>query len=124
MNIISDHPVFKSLPELFEFLVETIEAVQYQPEQFIFKEGSKATHLYILEDGQCEVLVKGPVLKKEIFVKDIEPGSIFGEVALINGLRRTASVRSKVHCTVGAITEESFFELIRYFPEVKNRMKE
>jgi CRP-like cAMP-binding protein len=57
-------------------------------------------------------------------VKDIEPGSIFGEVALINGLRRTASVRSKVHCTVGAITEESFFELIRYFPEVKNRMKE
>ena len=63
-------------------------------------------------------------MKKEIFVKDIDPGSIFGEVALINGLRRTASVRSKVHCTVGAITEESFFELIRYFPEVKNRMKE
>lgn len=63
-------------------------------------------------------------MKKEVFVKDIDPGSIFGEVALINGLRRTASVRSKVHCTVGAITEESFFELIRYFPEVKNRMKE
>ena len=51
MNIISDHPVFKSLPELFEFLVESIEAVQYQPEQFIFKEGSKPTHFYILEDG-------------------------------------------------------------------------
>jgi CRP-like cAMP-binding protein len=70
------------------------------------------------------VLVKGTVLKKEIYVRDIEPGNIFGEVALINGKRRTASVRSKVHCTVGAITEESFGELIRYFPEVKNRMKE
>jgi len=80
--------------------------------------------LYVLEDGSCEVLVKGTVLKKEIYVREIEPGNIFGEVALINGLRRTASVRSKVHCTVGAISEESFGELIRYFPEVKNRMKE
>jgi CRP-like cAMP-binding protein len=57
-------------------------------------------------------------------VRDIEPGNIFGEVALINGLRRTASVRSKVHCTVGAISDENFEELIRHFPEVKNRMKE
>lgn len=80
--------------------------------------------MYILEDGSCEVLVKGTVLKKEIYVRDIEPGNIFGEVALINGLRRTASVRSKVHCTVGAISDENFEELIRYFPEVKNRMKE
>ena len=80
--------------------------------------------MYVLEDGSCEVLVKGTVLKKEIYVRDIDAGNIFGEVALINGLRRTASVRSKVHCTVGAISEESFGELIRYFPEVKNRMKE
>ena len=59
------------------------------------------------------MLVKGTVLKKEIYVRDIEPGNIFGEVALINGLRRTASVRTKVQCTVGAITEEKFGELIK-----------
>ena len=59
------------------------------------------------------MLVKGTVLKKEIYVRDIEPGNIFGEVALINGLRRTASVRTKVHCTVGAITEEKYGELIK-----------
>lgn len=80
--------------------------------------------MYILEEGSCEVLVKGSVLRKEIFVREIEAGNIFGEVALLNGLRRTASIRSRVHCTVGAITEETFNELVRYFPEVKNRMKE
>lgn len=80
--------------------------------------------MYILEEGSCEVLVKGSVLRKEIFVREIEAGNIFGEVAIINGLRRTASVRSRVHCTVGTITEETFNELVRYFPEVKNRMKE
>lgn len=103
LNIVQAHPVFTSLPELFDFLLESIEAVQYMPEQYIFKEGAKASHLYLLENGQCEVLVKGSVLRKEIQVREIEPGCIFGEVALINGIRRTASVRSKVHCTVGAI---------------------
>ena len=32
MNIISDHAVFKGLPELFDFIVESIEAVSYMPE--------------------------------------------------------------------------------------------
>jgi CRP-like cAMP-binding protein len=68
--------------------------------------------MFILEDGQCEVLVKGSVIKQEIFVRDLEPGSIFGEVALMNGMRRTASVRSKMHCTVGALNEEAFSELL------------
>jgi CRP-like cAMP-binding protein len=80
--------------------------------------------MYILEEGSCEVLVKGSVLKKEILVRYIEPGSIFGEVAFLTGLRRTASVRSRVHCTVGAIKEETFNELVRNFPEVRNHMKE
>jgi CRP-like cAMP-binding protein len=57
-------------------------------------------------------------------VRDLEPGTVFGEIALLNGFRRTASVRSKVHCTVGAFTEEIFNELVKNFPEVKNSMKE
>ena len=80
--------------------------------------------MYILEEGACEVLVKGSVIKKEVFVRDIEPGSIFGEVALLNGLRRTASVLSRIHCTVGALSEETFNELVRNFPEVRNHMQE
>lgn len=50
--------------------------------------------MYILSQGQCEVLVKDHI-KKESFVRDIDPGMLFGEVALIYGTKRTASVRSK-----------------------------
>jgi CRP-like cAMP-binding protein len=72
------------------------------------KEGQKATNMYILEQGNCEVLVKGSLTKKEQFVRDLGPGSIFGELALLHGNRRTASVRSKDCCTVGCLNEESF----------------
>jgi len=40
---------------------------------------------------------------KETFIKDIGPGVIFGEIALIFNTPRTATIRSKQHCTLAAI---------------------
>ena len=50
--------------------------------------------MYILAQGQCEVLVRDET-KKEVFVRDLYPGTLFGEVALLFKTRRTASVISK-----------------------------
>ncbi len=55
---------------------------------------------------------------------ELVPGSMFGEVALIFGTRRTASVRSKDQCTVGALSEEIFFELCREFPDISEKIKQ
>lgn len=79
--------------------------------------------MYILESGHCEVLVKGPLNKKESFVRDINPGELFGEVALLFGTRRTASVRSKDHCTVAVLSDEIFYQMLENFPELKLRLK-
>jgi CRP-like cAMP-binding protein len=59
--------------------------------------------MYMLEQGMCEVLVMGDGKNKETFIKDIGPGVIFGEVALLYDIPRTASVRSKQHCTLASI---------------------
>jgi CRP-like cAMP-binding protein len=49
---------------------------------------------------------------------------MFGEIALVYKIRRTASVRSKDQCTVGVLSEENFEEMCRQFPEVENRLKD
>jgi len=41
--------VFGGISEIYDFILENIEARQFQSEQFIIKEGQKATHMYILE---------------------------------------------------------------------------
>jgi CRP-like cAMP-binding protein len=56
--------------------------------------------MYILAQGQCEVLVKDQ-FKREAYVHDIMPGQLFGEVALLFRTKRTASVRCRDHCTIG-----------------------
>jgi len=36
---------------------------------------------------------------------------LFGEVALIAQVRRTASVKSKNYCTLAALVEENFYDM-------------
>jgi CRP-like cAMP-binding protein len=53
-------------------------------------------------------------------VKNLNPGNLFGEVGLLYKTKRTASVRCKNQCTVGAIESEAFHELVRNYPEIEN----
>jgi CRP-like cAMP-binding protein len=58
--------------------------------------------------------------KKENFVREIQQGQMFGEVALLYKTKRTASVKSKNNlCTVGALNEDYFLELLQNFPELE-----
>jgi CRP-like cAMP-binding protein len=62
--------------------------------------------------------------RKETFVHELNPGDMFGEVGLIFQTKRTASVKSKDQCTIGAINEEIFAELCKEFPEIIEKMKQ
>lgn len=63
-------------------------------------------------------------LKKDIFVRDLNPGMLFGEVALLFETKRTASVRIKDQSTVGALSQENFIELCLEHPEIEKRLRE
>ena len=93
------------------------------PEQFIVKQGHKATHMYFIAQGNCEVLVRNE-FKKEVFVADLSPGCLFGEVALLFEAKRTASVRIKDQSTIGALSFENFNELCISYPEIEKRLRE
>ena len=71
LNMIQEHPVFGGISEIYDFILDNIEPRQFQSEQFIIKEGQKATHMYILEQGTCEILVKGQISRKDVVVKEI-----------------------------------------------------
>lgn len=114
--------IFSENPDIIAYLVANIEALQFEPEEYIIKQGSKPTHMYILASGSGEVLVRDQH-RKEVFVREIVPGDIFGEVALLFKTRRTASIKAKERCTVGALSADNFIDLLSTFPEVENWMR-
>jgi CRP-like cAMP-binding protein len=76
-----------------------------------------------LESGHCETLVKGSLSKIDVVVNELHAGDIFGEISLLFNTKRYESARSKDHCTIGAMNSEAFQEMIKLFPEIKNRLK-
>lgn len=81
-NVISNMPAFKNPPEVIEFIVQNLETWQFMAEDYILRQGEKASHIFFLAQGVCEVLVRDEN-QKEVFVRDLHSGSMFGEVGLV-----------------------------------------
>jgi len=82
---------------------------------FIFREGEQGDTAYVVESGVVE-LVK---FTGEDYVTLVEvfTGTLFGEMAIIDGSPRSASARAKEECTLKEITEEQLKAYMSRSPE-------
>ena len=101
-----DHPGVKTLPAGMT----------------LFRAGEPADFVYILVDGQANLLVGKTIV--EVAVR----GNLLGEIALIDGKPRSATVVTRTQCRVLPIDASQFDALIRELPSfsyyVMNAMAE
>ena len=78
----------------------------------LVKEGDEAVAFYVVCEGQLEV-VKGVGQKGERVVGTLNPGDFFGEMALLDGFPRAASVRAATDCECLVLTRWDFLAEVR-----------
>jgi hypothetical protein len=88
--------------------------------EYLFREGEIGTEMYILQDGQVEILKTLGGEDKQLAV--LEKGDFFGEMSLLEDLPRTASARTLVPCKVLKINGTTFDQMLRSNPEIAVRM--
>ncbi len=71
-----------------------------------FREGEQGSSMYILLEG------KVVVSKSEVELTTLQPGAHFGEMALIERARRSATVSARTDCAVLMIDREAFYGLL------------
>jgi DnaJ like chaperone protein len=76
----------------------------------IFREGDKADTMYVIRSGEVVIERAGHV------VATLSRGSMFGEMALIDGSPRSATARAKTDCEVSVIGQETLLFLIHETP--------
>ncbi len=79
---------------------------KYSDGQVIFKEGTHGDWLYIVEDGCVEI--SRIVNNNKILIATFKEGEIFGEVAYIAKVERSATATAIGNTTIGVIDRESF----------------
>jgi voltage-gated potassium channel len=111
--------LFKDADEIFiREVVRLLEPVIYLPGDFIIQQGEYGDRMYFLNAGEVEVLVHN---KK---VAALGSGSFFGETALIQNERRTASIRTLNYCEVYVLTKDRFDALRTKYTDFDRKISE
>jgi len=82
---------------------------------FVFEEGDEAIFAYVLTEGVIEIVqtTKG----EQRVLGKVEKGTVFGEMAIIDGFPRSASARAAVDCKVQEVGHKEFINYISKKPD-------
>jgi len=83
----------------------------------LFLDGDEASGFYILFDGRIRIFKSNPD-GKEYTIHLINPGQIFGEVAIFEGKHFPANSSAIENSVVGFFPKKSFLSLIRQNPNI------
>jgi CRP-like cAMP-binding protein len=94
--------------------------VQFKAGTSIFRENEPGTEMYIIREGQVEILKSMRGSNHRVAVLD--EGDFFGEMAILDDLPRSASARALTDCVVLRIDRSTFDQMVRHNPEIPVRM--
>jgi NADH dehydrogenase len=95
-----------------------IRREHFEAGEVIFQEGGHGDWLYIVVDGQVEVLKRVPG-QGDATLRRLGPGDCFGEIALLGDHIRTATTRSLTAVNVLAVDRDAFQALFSTLPPLR-----
>lgn len=76
----------------------------------VFRQGDPRTFMFVVNEGEVEIRVGNKV------VEVVQPGGIFGEMAMIDGAPRTATAVARSDCKLIPIDPQRFQFLVQQTP--------
>jgi ATP-binding cassette, subfamily B, bacterial len=84
----------------------------------LFEEGERGDMLYVIVRSRVAVGRRGPE-GAELHVGVLEDGDFFGEIALLEEVRRTATVRALTPCLLLVLDRREFQDLLAEAPDLR-----
>jgi CRP/FNR family transcriptional regulator, cyclic AMP receptor protein len=110
--------ILPNLPIQFsESLLANAKPRSLAEREVLFEAGDVADGCYRLEQGVLKVSIASPQGDERILTI-LGPGSIVGELAIIDGLPRSATVVAIRDCKLSFISREAFVSCLREYPEI------
>jgi cGMP-dependent protein kinase 2 len=87
----------------------------------IIREGDESYDIYLIRNGS--MVVEREIAGKPVFISYVPAGSISGEIALVEGGRRTATVRAAIRSEVIKLDGDVFRILLNRKPELVAKLR-
>jgi len=96
----------------------------YAPGEVIVRQGEETSQLYIIEQGEVAVTLQHPGAPAPVEVARLGAGKFFGEMALVTGDRRQATVRAATACQLLEVGREAVQRIMDQAPDLAERISD
>jgi CRP/FNR family transcriptional regulator, cyclic AMP receptor protein len=111
-------PLFESMPEnVREQFAVWINELEVSEGKHLVDEGDYSYDLFVIEDGSAEVLRDGD------HVAELGPGDFFGEMGVLKGAQRAATVIAKSPMRLLTLSHWDVDRLRKRAPEVLDQLE-
>jgi len=118
VDILARVPLFSGLSaKQLRRVAGLAEEVRYMEGAAVVKEGEDGDSFFVIVEGEAKVVRKdGRVLNRLL------PGDFFGEISLLDGGKRTASVVSETPMRMLMLDRRSFARMLKEEPGIASKM--
>jgi len=86
-------------------------------DEYLFEQGGEDVDIYVLLEGALEIIVDGSSI-----AEISEVGSFVGEMAIIRGEKRSATIKTREECKLYKIDGSNLMALTKEYPVVMSKM--
>jgi small-conductance mechanosensitive channel len=123
VDALSRVDVFRALDAgKIDRLSRRMRMIMYGPGEVVLRQGDPGDSLYVVRAGRVAVQVGADGARKE--VATLTAGQFFGEMSLMTGESRSATVVAKTDCECYIVDKESFQEVLDERPELAGVISE
>ena len=119
IDYLRDLPPFKDLTEKrFSSLAKYLRTVSFPKDHIIFNTGDRGDSFYVIKKGTVRVFVQAPESDENIVLSNLTEGDYFGEMALLTGKQRSASIETVTDVSLLELDKEGFDKLLEEDPKI------
>src|SRR5438094_1913746 len=105
-------------PESLAKLGTCLKTAEFPPADVIVREGAPGVSMYIIKAGLVEIRKKDPATGIDFMVAQLGDGAAVGEMSLLTGKPRSATVSTVQPTVVFTLTRADFRNLLTQHPEI------
>lgn len=95
---------------IIELFSDTPEIIEVPVGEAIFERGDSGDRMYVVLEGIVEIRLGERVLET------VDPGGIFGEMALIDSAIRSATAVAQCACRLAIVDQKLFLHMVQQTP--------
>jgi len=119
-QVLAITPVFEGVPARARSeMIRLFRLHTFRDGECIIREGDIGDTFYLIRSGEVQVSIMDRKLGREVMLGGMRAGDFFGEVALLTGRPRTATVRARGEVEIMELSRADFEGIARDFPETR-----